>query len=90
VSDGLTVPPEKTVSLADKSLDQLAAELELLPTESEAVSIYHDEIIRRQEQVGLDTATAGLVSDRKRYSISTIIILAAGIVAMVASILLQK
>jgi hypothetical protein len=84
------VPPEKTVSLADKSLDQLAAELELLPAESEAVSIYHDEIIRRQEQVGLDTATAGLVSDRKRYSISTIIILAAGIVAMVASILLQK
>jgi hypothetical protein len=86
----LTVAAEKTASLADKSLDQLAAELEHLPPGSEAVHIYHDEILRRQEQAELDGTTAGLVGQRKTYSIWTVLILAAATFAVVASILLAK
>lgn len=60
---------EKKTSLADKSLDELAAELARLPETSEEASMYHDEIARRHSQTTLDTNTAQLISERRRYSI---------------------
>jgi hypothetical protein len=81
---------EPPPSLADKSLDELAARLALLPEGSEQASLYHDEIVRRQQQADLDKATSGLIAERRRYSVVTILILGAAILAMAASILLQK
>ena len=81
---------EPTPSLADKSLDELAAQLALLPEGSEQASLYHDEIVRRQQQADLDKATSGLIAERRKYSVVTILILGAAILAMAASILLQK
>jgi hypothetical protein len=70
----------------------LAQEIELarLPETSEEARMYHDEIIRRHSQTTLDTTTAQLVSERRRYSIWTVIILGLAIFAMVAGIMLQK
>jgi hypothetical protein len=81
---------EKKTSLADMSLDELAVELARLPETSEEARMYHDEIIRRHSQTTLDTTTAQLVSERRRYSIWTVIILGLAIFAMVAGIMLQK
>ncbi len=81
---------EKKTSLADMSLDELAAELARLPEGSEEASMYHDEIIRRHGQTTLDTTTAQLISERRRYSAWTLVILGLAIFAMVAGIMLQK
>jgi hypothetical protein len=81
---------EKTASLANKSLDELAAQLALLPEGSEEANQYHDELARRQEQADLDSATSGLVAERRRHSVWTILILGAAIFAVAASMLLQK
>jgi hypothetical protein len=45
--------------LANKSLDELAAELALLPEGSEEANQYHDELARRQEQADLDARRPG-------------------------------
>jgi len=89
-TDGVIEPNETTTSLADKTLDELAAEIALLPEGSERASLYHDEIVRRQQQADLDKTTSGLVAERRKYSFVTIFILGAAILAMAASILLQK
>ena len=81
---------EKKTSFADMSLDELAAELARLPEGSEEASMYHDEIIRRHGQTTLDTTTAQLISERRRYSAWTLVILGLAIFAMVAGIMLQK
>jgi len=39
---------EKSAPLACKSLDELAAEIALLPEASEQANLYHEEIVRRQ------------------------------------------
>ena len=51
---------EKKTSLAEMSLEELAAELARVPETSEEASMYHDEIIRRHSQTTLDTTTAQL------------------------------
>ena len=84
------IDAEMTAPLAEESLDELAAEIARLPEESEQAALYHDELIRRQQQADLDTATSQLVGERKRYSVWTILILGAGILAFVASMMLQK
>jgi hypothetical protein len=66
---------EKKASLADMSLEELAAELARLPEGSEEASRYHDEIIRRHSQTTLDTTTAQLISERRRYSTWTLVFL---------------
>jgi hypothetical protein len=81
---------EKKTSLADKSVDDLAAELARLPETSEEASMYHDEIVRRHSQTTLDSTTAQLISERRRYSIWTVVILGLAIFAMVAGIMLQS
>ena len=81
---------EKKTSLADMSLDELAAERARLPETSEEAHMYHDEIVRRHSQTTLDTTTVHLVSERRRYSTWTVVILALAIFAMVAGIMLQK
>jgi hypothetical protein len=81
---------EPIPSLADKSLDELAAQVALLPEGSDQASLYHDETVRRQQQADLDKATSGLIAERRKYSVVTILILGAAILAMAASILLQK
>jgi len=81
---------EKKISLADMSLEELAAELALLPEGSEEASMYHDEIVRRHSQTTLDSTTAQLISERRRYSTWTLVILGLAIFAMVAGIMLQK
>jgi hypothetical protein len=81
---------EPIPSLADKSLDELAAQVALLPEGNDQASLYHDEIVRRQQQADLDKATSGLIAERRKYSVVTILILGAAILAMAASILLQK
>ena len=81
---------EKKISLADMSLDELAAELARLPETSEVAGMYHDEIVRRHSQTTLDTTTVQLISERRRYSTWTVVILALAIFTMVAGIMLQK
>jgi hypothetical protein len=81
---------EKKTSLADMSLEELVAELARLPETSEEATMYHDEIIRRHSQTTLDTTTAQLISERRRYSTWTLVILGLAIFAMVAGIMLQK
>ena len=81
---------ESSASLADKSLDELATESALLPEGSEQANLYHDEIVRRQQQADLDKATSELVAERRKYSVWTILILGAAIFALAASMLLQK
>ena len=81
---------EKKISLADMSLEELAAELARLPEGSEEASMYHDEIIRRASQTTLDTTTAQLISERRRYSTWTLVMLGLAIFAMVAGIMLPK
>lgn len=76
--------------LADKSLDELAAELARLPEGSAQAERYHDEIIRRQEQAELDGSTSGLIAEKRKYSAWTIVILGAAILALVASMMLQR
>jgi hypothetical protein len=76
--------------LADKSLDELAPEIALLPEGSEQANLYHDEIVRRQQQADLDKTTSELVAERRKYSVWTILILGAAILALAASMLLQK
>ena len=77
-------------SLKEKSLDALATELALLPEGSAEADIYHAELVRRRNQSTLDAATAQLVSEKTRYSPWTIVILGIAILALAASILLQK
>jgi hypothetical protein len=81
---------ENLASLADKSLDELTSEMARLPEGSEQVQLYHEEIVRRQDQADLDKATSELVTERRKYSVLTILILGAGFLAMVASMLFQK
>ena len=81
---------EMTVSLVNKSLDELATEIALLPEGSEQANLYHDEIVRRQQQADLDKTTSELVAERRKYSVWTIVVLGAAIFAVAASILLQK
>ena len=81
---------EKKTSLADMSLEELAAELARVPETSEEATVYHDEIIRRHSQTTLDTNTAQLISERRRYSTWTLVILGLAIFAMAAGIMLQK
>jgi hypothetical protein len=81
---------KKTISLTDKRLDELATELALLPEGSEEADMYHAELARRENQSTLDAATAQLVSEKRRYPPWTVIILGVAILAMVASMLLQK
>jgi hypothetical protein len=81
---------EKSASLADKSLDELATEIALLPEGSEQAELYHDEIVRRQQQVDLDKTTSELVAEGRKYSVWTILILGAAILAFAASMLLQN
>jgi hypothetical protein len=81
---------ERSASLADKSLDELATEIALLPEGSEHANLYHDEIVRRQQQADLDKTTSELVAERRKYSVWTILILGAAILALAASMLLQK
>jgi hypothetical protein len=81
---------EKKTSLADMSLDEFAAERARLPETSEEARMYHDEIVRRHSQTTLDTTTVQLISERRRYSTWTVVILALAIFAMVAGIMLQK
>jgi hypothetical protein len=81
---------EKKTSLADMSLEKLAAELARVPETSEEATMYHNEIIRRHSQTTLDTTTAQLISERRRYSTWTLVILGLAIFAMVAGIMLQK
>jgi hypothetical protein len=81
---------ENLASLADKSLDELATELALLPEGSEQAELYHDEIMRRQQQADLDKTSSELGAERRKYSVLTILILGAAILAMAASMLLQK
>jgi hypothetical protein len=81
---------ERSASLADKSLDELATEIALLPEGSEQANLYHDEIVRRQQQADLDKTTSELVAERRKYSVWTILILGAAILALAASMLLQK
>ena len=88
--DGLAQEIEKKTSLADISLDELAAALARLPETSVEASMYHDEIARRHSQTTLDTTTAQLISERRRYSTWTVVILGLAILAMVAGIMLQK
>jgi len=76
--------------LADKNLDELAAELARLPEGSEQAELYHDEIVRRQEQADLDGATAALVGEKRKYSAWTILIFGAAVLAFLASMMLQK
>jgi hypothetical protein len=89
-ADDLAQEIEKKTSLADMSLDQLAAERARLPETSEEARMYHDEIVRRHSQTTLDTTTVQLISERRRYSTWTVVILALAIFAMVAGIMLQK
>jgi hypothetical protein len=86
----LTEEFKKKISLADKRLDELATELALLPEGSEEADMYHAELVRRENQSTLDAATAQLVSEKRRYPPWTVIILGVAILAMVASMLLQK
>ena len=81
---------EKKTSLAEMSLEELAAELARVPETSEEASMYPDEIIRRHSQTTLDTTTAQLIAERRRYSTWTLVILGLAIFAMVAGIMLQK
>jgi hypothetical protein len=81
---------EKKTSLADMSLEELAAELARVPETSEEATMYHDEIIRRHSQTTLDTTTAQLISERRTYSTWILVILGLAIFAMVAGIMLQK
>ena len=81
---------EKRASLANKSLDELAAQLALLPEGSEEANQYHDELARRQEQADLDKTTSELVAEGRKYSVWTILILGAAILAFAASMLLQN
>lgn len=81
---------ERSASLADKSLDELATEIALLPEGSEQANLYHDEIVRRQQQADLDKTTSELVAERRKYSVWTILILGATILALAGSMLLQK
>jgi hypothetical protein len=81
---------ENTPSLANKSLQELAAEIALLPEGSEQAKLCHDEIVRRQQQADLDKATSDLVTERRKYSVWTILVLGAAIFAFAASMLLQK
>ena len=81
---------KKTISLTDKRLDELATELALLPEGSDEANMYHAELVRRKNQSTLDAATAQLVSEKRRYPPWTVIILGVVILAMVASMLLQK
>jgi hypothetical protein len=81
---------KEKISLTDKSLDELATELALLPEGSEEADMYHAELVRRENQSTLDAATAQLVSEKRRYPPWTVIILGVAILAMVASMLLQK
>jgi hypothetical protein len=76
--------------LTEKSLDELASEIARLPEGSEQVYLYHEEIVRRQDQADLDQATSELAAGRTKYSVLTILVLGAGFLAMVASMLLQK
>ena len=76
--------------MADKSLDELATEIALLPEGSEQANLYHHEIVRRQQQADLDKTTSELVAERRKYSVWTILILGAAILALAASMLLQK
>jgi hypothetical protein len=76
--------------LADKSLDELATEIALLPEGSEQANLYHDEIVRRQQQADLDKTTSELVAEGRKYSVWTILILGAAILAFAASMLLQN
>jgi hypothetical protein len=86
----LTEEFKKKISLTDKRLDELATELALLPEGSEEADMYHAELVRRENQSTLDAATAQLVSEKRRYPPWTVIILGVAILAMVASMLLQK
>ena len=86
----MTQRDERSASLADKSLDELATEVALLPEGSEQANLYHDEIVRRQQQADLDKTTSELVAERRKYSVWTILILGAAILALAASMLLQK
>jgi len=86
----VTQRDERSASLADKSLDELATEVALLPEGSEQANLYHDEIVRRQQQADLDKTTSELVAERRKYSVWTILILGAAILALAASMLLQK
>jgi hypothetical protein len=88
--DDLAQEIGKKTSLADMSLDELAAERARLPETSEEARMYHDEIVRRHSQTTLDTTTVQLISERRRYSTWTVVILALAIFAMVAGIMLQK
>jgi hypothetical protein len=81
---------EKRASLANKSLDELATELALLPEGSGEANLYHDEIVRRQQQADLDKTTSELVAEGRKYSVWTILILGAAILAFAASMLLQN
>jgi hypothetical protein len=72
-------------TLSEKSLDQLAAEVAALAEGSEEAHLYHDEMVRRQEQADLDKATSELVGETKKHSVLTIVILAAAILAATAS-----
>jgi hypothetical protein len=81
---------ERSASLADKSLDELATEIALLPEGSEQANLYHDEIVRRQQQADLDKTTSELVAEGRKYSVWTILILGAAILAFAASMLLQN
>jgi hypothetical protein len=81
---------ENLASLANKSLEELASEIAQLPEGSEQVHLYHEEIVRRQEQANLDKATSELVAERRKYSVLTVLILGAGVLAMVASMFFQK
>jgi len=86
----VTQRDERSASLADKSLDELATEIALLPEGSEQANLYHDEIVRRQQQADLDKTTSELVAERRKYSVWTILILGAAILAFAASMLLQN
>ena len=81
---------ENLASLTDKSLDELASEIARLPEGSEKIYLYHEEIVRRQDQADLDKATSELAAGRRKYSVLAILVLGAGLLAMVASMLLQK
>jgi hypothetical protein len=89
-SDELTQEFDKQISLADKSLDELAEDLALLPETSDEASMYHAEVIRRQEQAALDGTTAPLVSEKRKYSIWTLFIFGIAVFAFVASLVFQK
>jgi hypothetical protein len=86
----MTQELETRNSLKEKSLDELATELALLPEGSEEVDRYHAELVRRENQSRLDASTAQLASEKRRYSPWTIVILAIAILAMAASIMFQK